>query len=158
MRFGHKSTGRTPSPPTNPPEPKHSHAEHRLTFEWCADIDGYGVEEIEKVDGEPLCVVRAVRGCRRDGCERQEVGKHFFTLEDVPADAQCFCDRENTDVVEECAMNAVIEGWNDEYPQLAIVMGDTLSEPFGASKHSFDRASGECHGRPEEPSHEPHGL
>jgi len=152
------NSARSPSRPTSPKAPTYNHSEHRYSVEWLADIDGYGVSEVDSVDGEPLCTVRAVRPCEREGCECRDEITHLYTLSDVPDEAVTYYDRAGMDVVEECATSAVIADWDYETPLLAITMGDELSGLFEPSNRVEDRDSGECYGRPDEPSPEPHGL
>lgn len=79
--------GRLPDPswkkhgPPDPPSP--SASEHAFWDEPAMDVDGPGVNEAQRVDGEVICAVREYAGCVRDGCDGGRKVVHLYRVEDV---------------------------------------------------------------------------
>lgn len=77
-----RSSRRAPSPPTSPPGPSHSHAEHAIEEEPVYDLDGPSKREQDDY-GEPIvAVVIESSQCRREGCEAEQRQRHFYTMAD----------------------------------------------------------------------------
>lgn len=167
----------TPSPPTNPPEPRYTHSDHCLNEEPLFDFDGPGVDESEMVDSPITVVVRERYTCRREGCDASGGYNHLYTLDGLSdgvrkavrhaARQQSWYDHvedgkhhpvTEEDEVEYVAMNATIVEY-DHKPILGIEFGEDV---FGYVRpdESVEKGhiDGECFGQPERPSHEPRGL
>ena len=147
---------RTPSPPTNPPEPSHSHSEHRMSHEPVFDIDGPSVSEDEAVDGPVACVIREVFTCRRDGCEASDSRRHIYALNDFSERVQKAISHASSDKydnadVEYAAMNVDVVDHDGEYPIVGVQFGDhTLGYLYPAETMRDDNTGGQCYGRVDE--------
>lgn len=151
---------RTPSPPTNPPEPKHTHSDHDVFPEDAVyDFDGPGVDEAEAVEGDVLTVVRERLSCRRDGCDASGGDNHIYTTEGVSDRLMAALEYASNDKYEEAvleyfAMNAVIVDY-DETPIVGVEFGDdVLGYVYPETSQSAGRLGGTCHGQPEPPDPE----
>lgn len=117
----------------HPPDPSPSASEHAIEpmYEEPSgiDIDGVGVDEAERIDGEPLLAVREVFRCPRDGCEASLRRVHLYRLDDVdrPAVADAYGPGiTNADPVEFLATRATIVDHDGEHPYIGF---ETDGEP-----------------------------
>jgi len=154
---------RTPTPPTNPPEPKYTHSDHDTGVEPILDFDGPSVSEEEKTDSPIAVVVRERYTCRRDGCDASGGHNHLYTLDGLSERLmQCITyavkDASwNTSevtwgesIIEYVAMNARVIDY-DEKPVLTIDFnGDTLGYIYPEESVEKGHIGGECHGRVDE--------
>jgi len=146
----------TPQPATNPPEPSHSHSEHRLGHDPIFDIDGPSVSEDEAVDGPVACVIREVFTCRRDGCEASDDKRHIYALNDFSERVQQSINYASNDEydeaeVEYAAMNVDVVDHDGEYPIVGIQFGDdTLGYLYPTETMRDDDTGGECYGHEDE--------
>lgn len=149
----------TPSPPTSPPGPKHTHSDHRLNEEPILDFDGPGRDEAEMVDSPITVVVRERFTCRREGCDANGGHNHLYTLDGLSDELRSAVEYASNDDYEEAeveyvAMNATIVDY-DEQPILGIEFGDdTFGYVYPDESVSKGRIGGECHGQPERPDPE----
>jgi hypothetical protein len=68
------------SGPSNPEPTSSEHAIHPEDFgQSSADWDGFGVDEAEQVEGEPLVALQEVATCTRDGCDATHKRRLLFT-------------------------------------------------------------------------------
>lgn len=173
---------------SGPPEPTHSHTEHRIHDEdFVYDFDGPGRDEADDVNGTIHTVVIEAATCRREGCDASISKRHVYTVESFNARTQqvlLYAVRRKwgdnsiqlTDdvVIEYLANNVVIVDYDME-PILGIQFDDdeTYTSPevhgyyedddvlgyvYPTRTFTSNDARGPCHGRPEEPSPEPYGL
>jgi hypothetical protein len=78
------------SGPTEPEPSASEHAIHPEDFGSGFDFDGFGVDEAEQVEGEPLVTIQEVATCSRDGCDAAHRRRLLFTthtLTDAEEDA-----------------------------------------------------------------------
>lgn len=82
MRRGRLSD---PAWKSGPREPSPTDSEHAIfpeDFEHNpTDWDGFGVDEAEMVEGEPLVALQEVAVCTRDGCDATHKRRLLFTTE-----------------------------------------------------------------------------
>jgi len=143
---------------SGPSHPEPTASEHAINPEPAGyDHDGVGVNEAERVDGEPLSAVREAYSCSRDGCDADPQRNHVYALTDVSERVQRIAEyvvrneewfdgvvRSLTDehLVEFLAPRATIVDY-DEGPILGFEVGeDTVSSngsKRGSSEDSSDR-------------------
>jgi len=142
---------------SGPSHPEPTASEHAISPEPAGyDHDGVGVNEAERVDGEPLSAVREAYSCSRDGCDADPQRNHVYALTDVSERVQQAAayaidyTEEPTaeDLIEYLAINAVVVDY-DEGPILGFEFGD---DTFGYVPPHFTDESGfggSCYGRVE---------
>jgi len=75
---------RTPTPPTNPPEPTYTHSAHDIRPDGAVyDHDGPSVKQQERLDSPILNVVIEHNSCGRDGCEAAVKKNHIYTVDSM---------------------------------------------------------------------------
>ena len=145
--------GRTPQPPTSPSYPEPTSSEHSTDYHDTEyDFDGFGVDEDEQTDGEPLIVVQEMFTCLRDGCDAAEYKRHLYTTESASDELltviEYAAEYENDVYVWE---NVEVVDY-DEVPILTVEVGeDTFGYMYPEDTVSDGDLSGPCYGR-EEPS------
>lgn len=78
-----------PSWKSGPKERKPTATDHAITeedFAHAFDFDGFGVNEAEMVDGEPLVAIRESVECHRDGCDAVHRRSLLFTTKPLSDD------------------------------------------------------------------------
>lgn len=69
-----------PSWKSGPTYPEPTASEHAIDPQPDgADFDGFGVDEAERVEGEPLVAIQEVHYCARDGCDEGLIRRRLFT-------------------------------------------------------------------------------
>jgi hypothetical protein len=148
-----------PSWKSGPPEPRHRHSEHAIDPEPAGhDIDGVGIDEAERIDGEPLCAVREAYGCHRDGCDVDARKDHLYSLSDVSERVRRIVrgvitytdDPSVEDEVEYLATHAVVRDY-DEGPILGVTVGEDTIGYIYPQITDVSGFGGACFGR-EEPN------
>jgi len=115
-----------------------------------SDWDGFGVDEAERVNGEPLTAIQEVQVCHREGCDATRTRRLLFTTEYL-TDEELAALREvaEYDIGEYVWDNGErVDAETIEVDSVGITGEDTV----------VDEPPNVCHGRPEPPSPEPHGL
>lgn len=119
------------------------------------DIDGVGVNEAERIDGEALCAVREAYSCSREGCDTSPRKDHVYALSDVSERtlqivryAHPFDEPLAEEIVEFLATRVEVMDYDDA-PVIAFRIGDQLVGyvyPSFTIEEGFD---GPCYGRVE---------
>lgn len=80
--------GSTPTRRTAPTEQTPTDSEHDIHESDFvdADWDGFGIDEAESVDGEPLVALHESAECARDGCDAAHTRRILFTTEALSDD------------------------------------------------------------------------
>lgn len=75
------------SGPTHKEPNSSEHAIHSEDFgSGGFDFDGFGVDEAESVEGEPLVTIMEMAVCSRDGCEAVHTRRLLFTTQPLSED------------------------------------------------------------------------
>ena len=74
------------SGPTHPEPTSSEHGIHPEDFGRNSDWDGFGVDEAEQVEGEPLVAIQEVATCSRDGCDATHKRRLLFTTQPLSDD------------------------------------------------------------------------
>jgi len=157
---------------SGPPEPTHSHSEHAIYEDDEApyDIDGFGVDEVEMVEGEPLVTIQERRTCHRDGCDASHVRRLLFTTEGLTDAQQRRLERHSGaddlaayahERAERIDVETIRVKLSGESPDSVENSSDDESVdgiPISAERIVEEEPVGQCNGRPEPPSPEPYGL
>lgn len=152
MRRRNRPPRRVPERNLEPPEPEHEHSHHRIEHRPDgSDFDGFGHIEAERVEGEPLVVVRDSVTCAREGCHATERRYYLFTTETLSDDEWSTLEVASGvgsigEYVHEHAERVDVDAI--EVDGIRIDAEDTITE----------EVKGVCHGRPERPDPEPYGL
>lgn len=140
-------------PPTAPPEPKYSHSEHEIHEPCGYDIDGFGVSEVDKIDGEPLTVVQEAYTCSREFCDHSPSVRYLYGTTAVSPRLRAACEYAAGDDgvwYEYAGTHCEVVDYDDG-PILGVRFGEDV---FGyicpsVTLDSELRRGGTCHGRSE---------
>lgn len=164
-----------PSWKSGPPEPKHTHHEHdidQIPDGQEGDLDGFGVEEAEKVEGKPLVAIQERHTCRREGCDASLTRRLLFTTHTLTEREERALDRhsapnepgvfvhENAERVDVESIHVDLSGESLDSVENSggAESSDVVDITISAERIIEDEPHGQCHGVPEPPSHEPYGL
>lgn len=168
-----------PSWKSGPKEPKYSHSDHAIEPDGVSggfDLDGFGREEVELVEGEPLVTVMEAWYCSREGCDEYLQRRHLYTLQNVEDRTMQILRHAVPYEISEYIWDKAIIVDYDETPILGVYLGDDdVDNVAGRPGHMnwnnpncigyiypertvTDEPTTTCHGRTEPPSHEPYGL
>lgn len=84
MRHGVPDPGWKSGPSYDEPTSDEHEFEHGQSKN--VDWDGFGVDEVEEVDGEPLVVIHTHSSCMRAGCDATMTQRHLFTTKPLHQD------------------------------------------------------------------------
>jgi len=127
-----------PSWKSGPPEPKHRHSEHAIDPQPVMDIDGVGVDEVERLDTDAIVAVQEGFTCHRDGCDVSPQKRHVYSVANV-SDRLWHAVQWATDYELHIfiAENTVIVDY-DETPILGVSFSDDVPNSFGAATTPSD--------------------
>lgn len=133
---------------SGPKERPPSSSEHALHPSSSGhDFDGFGQDESEMVDGEPLIAIQECRQCARDGCDAREKRRLLFTTEPL-SDAE----KQALDIARgHDSRSAHVHKNAERVDYETIEVGGTT---ITAEEIVTDEAKGSCYGRVE-PDPEP---
>lgn len=130
---------------SGPREPRPTDSEHAIFPEDFAhefDFDGFGADEVEQVDGEPLITIQEVAVCARDGCDAAHRRRLLFTTEPI-SDAEKHA-LELASGVDEPAAYV-----HEHAERIDLETIDVNDISITAEKIIEDEPSGPCYGRHE---------
>lgn len=148
----------TPSPPTNPPEPRYTHSDHDIHPEGAVyDHDGPSRKQQERM-GSPICnVVIEMNPCGRDGCDAAVKKNHLYTVDSMSDELEAAVryaadvERWGEDALGEYVAQHVTIVDYDEVPVLTVEFGEsTFGYWYPETTDDRGDARGECHGRVDE--------
>lgn len=147
-----------PSWKSGPPEPKHTHSDHDIWPEDFGegDIDGFGRNEIEEIDGEPLITIQEAAWCGRDGCEAVHTRRLLFTTDPLTDDeVSRLTEAADPD---ELGAYAWEHATRIDRDMIEIAMDDGENITVVNETVIEEEPSSTCHGEPHPPDPEPYGL
>jgi hypothetical protein len=146
---------------SGPTHPEPTSSDHAIAPEdfGCGgfDFDGFGVDEAEQVEGEPLVVIMEQAVCSRDGCDAAHERRLLFTTQPLSdfekfalgslsaPDTPAVYVHEHAERVGPETIEVHVE--NDNY-------GAEMDVQITAERTIEDEATGSCYGRVE-PDPEP---
>lgn len=134
---------------SGPTEPKPTSSSHAIAPEDFAhapfDFDGFGRDEAEAVDGEPLIVIRERVECRREGCDAAHSRSMLFTTHTLGDDDETRLRRDSSLSADAALAEHVWEHAERVDVDTIDVNGVTITP----ERIIEDEASGPCYGRVE---------
>lgn len=146
-----RRTLKDPAWKSGPTHPEPTSSEHAIDPQPTDhDVDGFGVDEAEMVEGEPLIALQESHGCGREGCDATHTHRILFTTDTLNEAEMARLDwLRGTD-----ELSSYVYDNHERVDQETI---DVDGIQITAETIETDEATGPCYGI-EEPDPEPHGL